>query len=207
MIFPVGYHILLKLLIKVLCITFQSALLLLTVLSILNRWSLQVYQKTVFPPLLPISKVTSNPNGKFRSAVSKDSRVSSFLRNGFVKSILPSTSCFTILRMREHAKERRFISRQPSLPVSRHKRSRRSRCTCIDALVAYKKGKIRVGRGWKGLGSSTCFLQAAYRARTGALTFSSASYTPFFLVPHLFFSLTSHGVKNQRMYLRSYIRK
>jgi len=93
-------------------------------------------KKTVFPPLLPISKVTSNPNGKFRFAVSKDSCVSSFLRNGFVKSILPSTSCFTILRMREHAKERRFISRQPSLPVSRHKRSRRSRCTCIDALVA-----------------------------------------------------------------------
>lgn len=103
-------------------------------------------RKQPFPPP-PIFKVTSYPNGKFRSAVSRDFRVSSFLRNGFVKSISPSTSCFTILRMRECAKERRFISRQPSLPVPRHERSRRSRCTCIDALVAHKKGRIRVGGG------------------------------------------------------------
>lgn len=142
MVFSVKYHF-----IKVVTLLFnQSALLLLIFLSIVNRRSYSFIRKQPFP-IPPISKVTSYPNGKFRSAVSGDFRAPSFLRNGFVKSISLSTSCFTILRMRERAKERRFISHQPFLPLSRHKRSRRSRCTCIDALAAHKKGRIRVGGG------------------------------------------------------------
>lgn len=66
----------------------------------------------------------------------------------------------------ERTCKRKTIYFAPTFPVTRHKRSRRSRCTCIDALLAHKKGSIRVGTGVeKDFGSSTCFLQAAYRAR------------------------------------------
>lgn len=82
----------------------------------------------------------------------------------------------------EGARERKTIYFAPTFPpVSGHKRSGRSGCTCIDALVAHKKGRIRMGGGLRRTRlASTRFLQAAYRARRCSYVLHPcASCTPF----------------------------
>lgn len=92
---------------------------------------------------------------------------------------------FTVERKRERARERKTIYFAPTF-LAGHKRFARSGCTCIDALVAHKKGRIRMGHRLRGTRfASTCFLQAAYRARQCSYVLHPCASCTSFPIPCL----------------------